>query len=247
MENAIHIVGARPNFMKAAPVVAASRKLGDDPVLIHTGQHYDAAMSDIFFEQLNLPRPDRNLDVGSGSHAAQTAALMVALEETFMNTILLVSSCTATSIRPWLRRSCARNSGSLSPTSRQDYARSIGAMPEEINRVVTDALSDLHFVTSPEAMAHLADEGIPASKMHFVGNPMIDTLLRFRNVLKVESQEGPCTDRQVRRGDPSSAVERRRSGDGGARLSRLFTGLQSECHSYSLCIPAGLKSWAKRG
>ncbi len=183
MQRIMHIVGARPNFMKAAPVVQASHQLGDEPVLVHTGQHYDAEMSDIFFEQLGLPRPDFNLGVGSGSHAEQTAALMVALEKTFLEqtpAAIVVygdinSTLSAVLVAAKLGIPAAHVEAGLRSFDR--------TMPEEINRIVTDALCDLHFATSPEAVGHLAREGIEASRIHFVGNPMIDTLLRFRKLL----------------------------------------------------------------
>lgn len=190
MQGIMHIVGARPNFMKAAPVVRASRDAGDDPVLIHTGQHYDAAMSDVFFEQLDLPRPDQNLGVGSGSQASQTAALMIALEEALLETqppAVVVygdinSTLAATLVASKLRIPSAHVEAGLRSFDR--------TMPEEINRVVTDALVDLLFATSPEAIAHLAREGVDVERIHFVGNPMIDTLLKFRDSLDVEGARG---------------------------------------------------------
>ena len=182
----IHIVGARPNLMKAAPVVAALRAHKAPPMLVHTGQHYDAAMSDIFFDQLGMPEPDRNLGVGSGSHARQTAALMLALEELFLETsperVVVygdINSTLAAAVdASKLHIPIAHVEAGLRSFDRQ--------MPEEVNRVVTDALSDLHFTTSPEAEDHLVREGIPGDGIHFVGNPMIDTLLRFRDVLDTE-------------------------------------------------------------
>ena len=172
-----HVVGARPNFMKAAPVIRALGGGGVAQVVIHSGQHYDAAMSDVFFRDLGLPEPDRNLGVGSGSHAVQTAAIMVALEQAFLE----------------LRPALAIVYGDVnSTTAAALVAAKIGlplahveaglrsfdmTMPEEVNRRVTDILSDLCFVTSPEAIAQLAREGVPADRIHFVGNPMIDTLL----------------------------------------------------------------------
>jgi UDP-N-acetylglucosamine 2-epimerase (non-hydrolysing) len=181
----IHIVGARPNFMKAAPVVQALDDIGHRPTLVHTGQHYDREMSDIFFGELGLPEPELNLGVGSGSHAVQTADLMVALEkvlgELAPSRVVVYgdinSTLAASVVAAKLHIPVAHVEAGL-----RSFDRS---MPEEINRIVTDAISDMHFVTSPEAMAHLADEGRPESGMHFVGNPMIDTLLRFRDSLDI--------------------------------------------------------------
>jgi UDP-N-acetylglucosamine 2-epimerase (non-hydrolysing) len=179
----VHVVGARPNFIKAAPVVSALRESGEKPVLVHTGQHYEPELSHIFFEQLGLPEPDRNLGVGSGSHGSQTAALLVALEtlaqELRPERIVVYgdinSTMAASLVAAKLQIPLAHVEAGL-----RSFDRS---MPEEINRVVTDALADLHFTTSPEAEDHLRAEGIDPRGIHFVGNPMIDTLLRFRETL----------------------------------------------------------------
>lgn len=182
----LHVVGARPNFMKAAPVVAALVERGSRPYLVHTGQHYDEAMSKIFFDQLGMPEPDRNLGIGSGSHAVQTAALMTALEDLFLELdpyrVVVYgdvnSTLAAALVASKLEIPVAHVEAGL-----RSFDRS---MPEEINRIVTDSVSDLHFVTSPEALGHLAREGIADGSMHFVGNPMIDTLMRFRDHLDVD-------------------------------------------------------------
>ncbi len=187
MTHLAHIVGARPNFMKAAPVVSALSELGASQILVHTGQHYDEAMSQVFFDQLGLPEPDLNLGVGSGSHAVQTATLMVALEGMLLDVrpaMVVVygdinSTLAAAVVASKLHIAVAHVEAGLRSFDR--------TMPEEVNRVVTDALSSLHFVTSPEAIGHLANEGISGQGVHFVGNSMIDTLLRFRDVLDPEA------------------------------------------------------------
>ncbi|MFI9840443.1 non-hydrolyzing UDP-N-acetylglucosamine 2-epimerase [Nonomuraea sp. NPDC051941] len=172
----LHVLGARPNFVKAAPVVRALGELGVRQGIIHTGQHYDALMSDVFFADLGLPEPVANLGVGSGSHAKQTAALLVGLEEVVQeqdpdlvvvygdvnSTLAAILVCSKLGVRT------AHVEAGLRSFDR--------GMPEEVNRVVTDALADLLFATSPEALAYLANEGVPASKVHLVGNPMIDSL-----------------------------------------------------------------------
>jgi UDP-N-acetylglucosamine 2-epimerase (non-hydrolysing) len=182
----VHVVGARPNFIKAAPVVAAVQEMGGSPLLIHTGQHYEPGLSQVFFEQLGLPEPDRNLGVGSGSQAQQTAALMVALEQLMLEVepdMLVVygdinSTLAAALVGSKLHVPVAHVEAGL-----RSFDRS---MPEEINRVVTDAVSDMHFATSPEAVEHLANQGIGPEGVHLVGNSMIDTLMRFRDELDVE-------------------------------------------------------------
>ena len=177
MQLVVHVTGARPNFPKVGPVWKALAARGVRQRLIHTGQHYDDRMSEIFFRQLDLPKPDANLGVGSGSHAVQTANIMIALEQEFLaNRPALVmvygdinSTVAAALVAAKLGIPMAHVEAGL---------RSFDmSMPEEINRRITDQLCDLLFVTSPEAIDHLTREGMPTSAMHFVGNPMIDTLL----------------------------------------------------------------------
>jgi UDP-N-acetylglucosamine 2-epimerase (non-hydrolysing) len=173
----LHVTGARPNFPKAAPVLRALAERGVSQILLHTGQHYGEQMFEVFFRQLGLPEPDINLGVGSGSHARQTAAIMTGLEDVLTErrpAMVVVygdvnSTVAAALVAAKLQiRTAHVEAGlrSFDPT-----------MPEEINRLVTDRLSDLLFATSPDAVAHLGNEGISPSRIHFVGNPMIDTLL----------------------------------------------------------------------
>ncbi|MFJ4687955.1 non-hydrolyzing UDP-N-acetylglucosamine 2-epimerase [Streptomyces sp. NPDC088789] len=173
----LHVVGTRPNFVKAAPVVAALRTAGCEQVLVHTGQHYDERMSDIFFRQLGLPRPDVDLGVGSGSHARQTAELLIALEGELTArdpALVLVYG----DVNSTLAAALAAAKLGIPVAHVEAGLRSFDmAMPEEVNRRLVDQLADLHFATSPEAVGHLAREGVPADRIHLVGNPMIDTLL----------------------------------------------------------------------
>ncbi len=177
MPSLVHIVGARPNFIKAAPVIAALDAAGAEQQLIHTGQHYDRAMSEVFFEELGLPAPDINLGVGSGSHGSQTAALLVALERTFLDLgperVVVYGDVNSTLAAAL---TCAKL---LIPVAHVEAGlRSFDpTMPEEVNRRVTDLLSDPLFVTAPEGEQNLAREGISGERVIFVGNPMIDTLL----------------------------------------------------------------------
>lgn len=173
----VHVTGARPNFPKAAPVIKALAEYGIRQVLVHTGQHYDPVMSEVFFQQLGLPEPDVNLGVGSGTHAHQTAKVMMALEDMFVAdppALVVVygdvnSTVAATLVAAKLHIPVAHVEAGLRSFDR--------TMPEEVNRVVTDGLADLLFTTSPDANVHLGSEGIASDKVHFVGNPMIDTLL----------------------------------------------------------------------
>jgi UDP-N-acetylglucosamine 2-epimerase (non-hydrolysing) len=176
----VHVVGARPNFVKAAPVIAALTGLGVDQRIVHTGQHYSEALSDVFFRDLGLPEPDRNLGVGSGSHGVQTAALLMALEAALLeirpSLVVLYGDVNSTLAGAVVAAKLGLRSAHVEAGLRS-FDRS---MPEEVNRVVTDALADLCFATSPEAIAHLAREGVATERIHFVGNPMIDTLLAHR-------------------------------------------------------------------
>jgi UDP-N-acetylglucosamine 2-epimerase len=172
-----HVLGARPNFVKAAPVIRALAALGHAQRVVHTGQHYDERMSDVFFVQLGLPRPDLNLGVGSGTQAAQTADVLVGMEREFQQNppslAVLYGDVNSTV-------GAALSGAKLGvPLAHVEAGlRSFdNTMPEEINRRLTDQLCDLLFCTSPEALGHLAREGRPDSAMHLVGNPMIDTLI----------------------------------------------------------------------
>jgi UDP-N-acetylglucosamine 2-epimerase (non-hydrolysing) len=163
--------------MKAAPVIRALEARAVPQVVIHTGQHYDAAMSDVFFRDLGLPEPDLNLGVGSGSQATQTAALMVALERAFAD-VRPALGVVYGDINSTLAASLVASKSGLPLAHVEAGLRSFDdTMPEEINRRVTDLLSELLFVTSPEGVDNLRAAGISAEKIHLVGNPMIDTLL----------------------------------------------------------------------
>jgi UDP-N-acetylglucosamine 2-epimerase (non-hydrolysing) len=173
----INICGARPNFMKIAPLMRAYGQHADiAPLLVHTGQHYDENMSDLFFRQLGIPEPDVNLEVGSGGHAKQTAEIMTRFEPLVLehqpDWVLVVGDVNSTIacglVATKLGVRVAHVEAGLRSFDR--------AMPEEINRVLTDRISDLLFVTEPSGMTNLKTEGVPDERVHFVGNVMIDTL-----------------------------------------------------------------------
>jgi len=190
------IVGARPNFMKIAPIARAVEQhnacpgsLPIDHVVVHTGQHYDDKMSDLFFKELEIPRPDYNLHVGSASHAVQTAQIMERFEPVLLREhpdVLLVVGDVNSTVACALVATKINYNGSSS--QRRPLIAHIEAglrsrdrdMPEEINRILTDALSDLLFVTEEDALESLEREGIPRTRVHFVGNVMIDTLMQHR-------------------------------------------------------------------
>lgn len=176
------IAGARPNFMKIAPIIHAIRARADQGGvlrfrLVHTGQHYDARMSGDFFVQLGIPEPDVNLEVGSGSQAEQTAAIMVRYEELLLSAppalCLVVGDVTST-------MACAISAKKLCiPVAHVEAGIRSGdmTMPEEINRMVTDSITDWFFTTSEVANANLRNAGVGEDRIFFVGNTMIDTLL----------------------------------------------------------------------
>jgi UDP-N-acetylglucosamine 2-epimerase (non-hydrolysing) len=174
----INVVGARPNFMKVAPIVAAMKARPEkfQPLVVHTGQHYDADMSDSFFRDLRLPQPDTHLGVGSGSHAAQTAAVMERFEPVVLRErpdwVLVVGDVNSTIACALVCVKLGVKVGHVEAGLRSRDR----TMPEEINRLLTDQISDLLFTPSRDADENLRAEGIPEERIRFVGNVMIDSL-----------------------------------------------------------------------
>ena len=189
MIKVINVVGARPNFMKVAPIVEAMKRREREftPLVVHTGQHYDAAMSDAFFSDLNLPQPDVYLGVGSASHAAQTAAVMERFEPVVIEQkpdwVLVVGdvnstlACALVSVKLGVK--VAHVEAGLRSRDR--------TMPEEINRLLTDQISDLLFTPSADANHNLLAEGIPEGRIRLVGNVMIDSLYKHLEVSRQSS------------------------------------------------------------
>ena len=176
------IVGARPNFMKIAPLMRVFRadSADFDAYLVHTGQHYDEAMKDAFFRQLNIPEPDIDLGVGSGTHAVQTAEIMrrfePVLDDLAPDLVLVVGDVNST-----IACALVATKKDISVVHVEAGLRSGDRrMPEEINRVLTDQISDLLFTTEPDGESNLLREGVDPNRVHFVGNVMIDTLLANR-------------------------------------------------------------------
>ena len=174
----LSVVGARPNFIKIAPLVRAAHQFPSiRHILVHTGQHYDESMSTSFFRDLGIPQPDVNLEVGSASHAAQTAEIMKRFEPILLkhkpDVVVVVGDVNSTLacsvVASKLRIPVAHVEAGLRSFDR--------TMPEEINRLVTDSVADILFTTSVEAAKHLHREGIPSNRIFFVGNVMIDTLM----------------------------------------------------------------------
>ena len=176
----LHVVGARPNFMKAAPVVRALNACEQvRQTLVHTGQHYDFNMSDVFFQELGLPAPDINLEVGSGSHAQQTSQIISKFEAVVLDRkpdyVVVYGDVNSTVAAALV---CAKLMVRVAHVEAglRSFDR---AMPEEVNRLLTDQLSDLLFTPSEDGNDNLKREGIDPAKVHLVGNVMIDTLIRM--------------------------------------------------------------------
>ncbi|HKP28026.1 MAG TPA: UDP-N-acetylglucosamine 2-epimerase (non-hydrolyzing) [Gemmatimonadales bacterium] len=220
----LHVVGARPNFMKLAPVLLAGRAAEVDQVVVHTGQHYDREMSDRFFDELGIPHPDENLEVGSGTHAVQTAAIMTRFEPVLHRVgpdwVVVYgdvnSTLAATLVTAKLGVPSAHVEAGLRSRDR--------AMPEEINRIVTDQLADLLLPPSRDAIDNLRAEGVPGERIVFVGNVMVDTLLRLRE----QARATGMPQRLGVAGAPYAFVTLHRPSnvDQADTLSELLRGLQ---------------------
>jgi UDP-N-acetylglucosamine 2-epimerase (non-hydrolysing) len=232
----IHLVaGARPNFMKIAPLYhELKRRSWCVPVLVHTGQHYDLGMSDVFFRDLNLPAPDRSLGIGGGSHGEQVGKVVIAYEKmliesrpdlvTVVGDVNATAACTLAAKK--LNLPVAHVEAGLRSRDRM--------MPEEINRVVTDAICDLHLTPSEDADANLRAESIPASCIHFVGNIMIDSLVAMEKAVRSQPHPFP----KVAEGRYAIGTFHRPANvDGAEALSRLVDGLTALAGKIPLIFP----------
>src|ERR1700730_10898916 len=187
----LHVVGARPNLMKVAPVLGALKHYSKvKQTLVHTGQHYDTNMSDVFFQQLEIPAPDVSLGVGSGSHARQTAEIMTRFEPVVVerkpDLVLVYGDVNSTVATALVCSKLLIQVGHVEAGLRS-FDR---AMPEEINRLLTDQLADLLFTPSEDGDRNLEREGIAGSKVYRVGNVMIDSLVRLLPVAMGKKQSG---------------------------------------------------------
>ncbi len=240
----ICVVGARPNFMKIAPIMdaLASAPKPLQARLVHTGQHYDEAMKHQFFNQLGIPHPDMDLGVGSGSHAVQTAEVMRRFEPVLdaeqPQAVLVVGDVNSTI-------ACALVAAKKGvpvihvEAGLRSYDR---AMPEEINRVLTDQISDLLFTTERSAHENLLREGIDGGRIHFVGNVMIDTLLRHvRQATPASQTLAPVTDPALFLGNPDGyavlTLHRPSNVDNPVVLARLLTTLRGISERLPLVFP----------
>src|SRR3954447_3112646 len=177
--------------MKTAPVVAALERRGAEQVLVHTGQHYDDEMSRVFFDELGIPGPDHLLEVGSGSHSQQTARVMERLEPILVDEspdLVLVPGDVNSTMAAALTAAKLHIPVGHIEAGLRSFDR---AMPEEINRIVTDSVSDVLFIHPPEARDNLLHEGLPDDAIHYVGNTMIDTLVAMRERISPSRMDSP--------------------------------------------------------
>jgi UDP-N-acetylglucosamine 2-epimerase (non-hydrolysing) len=233
----INVVGARPNFMKVAPIVAAMKGRPHQfrPLVVHTGQHYDASMSDTFFADLELPEPDMHLGVGSGTHAAQTAAVMqrfepVVIEES-PDWVLVVGDVNSTLACALV---CVKLGIKVAHVEAGLRSRD-RTMPEEINRLLTDQIADLLFTTSQDADQNLLAEGIPAERIKFVGNVMIDSLVK-----NLERAQASTIKSQLGLAPGSYAVltlHRPSNVDNQQTFVRILDALEAISHSLPIVFP----------
>ena len=224
----LHVVGARPNFMKVAPILKAlaSRPahLGIRQTLVHTGQHYDAKMSDVFFQDLGMPAPDVHLGIGSGSHAQQTAKVMLAIEPVLLEKkpdVLVVAGDVNSTLAAAL---VAAKLGIAVAHVESGLRSRDWTMPEEVNRILTDRLSDLCFTPSRDGDENLLAEGVAAEKIKLVGNVMIDSL---RAALPRAREQGTLEKLALKKGGYALVTLHRPSNvDEPGQLSRLLHALE---------------------
>jgi UDP-N-acetylglucosamine 2-epimerase (non-hydrolysing) len=236
--NIIHVVGARPNFMKVAPVMAAlSAKKNVEQVLVHTGQHYDENMSDVFFKQLDLPMPDINLEVGSGSHAVQTAQIMIRFEEVILkqrpDLLLVYGDINSTVAAALVCSKTGIPTGHVEAGLRSFDRR----MPEEINRLLTDQIADLLFTPSEDGDENLLREGVSKEKIHRVGNVMIDTLVRLLPKAQERWETGALDKYAEKKKYCLVTLHRPSNVDEADMLTQIFSALNSISQKIPVVFP----------
>jgi UDP-N-acetylglucosamine 2-epimerase (non-hydrolysing) len=232
----LNVVGARPNLMKIAPLLEAfARRPDAEALLVHTGQHYDANMSELFFHELGIPEPDLNLEVGSASHAVQTAEIMRAFEPVVLeqrpDAVIVVGDVNSTIACGLVAVKLGARLVHVEAGLRS-FDRS---MPEEINRVLTDAISDLLFCTEESGVANLRREGVAPERIHLVGNVMIDTLLRHRE--KADRSRVLSDLGLAPRGYAVLTLHRPANVDDPAVLARLVEALEAIHRDLALVFP----------
>lgn len=233
----VTVVGARPQFVKAAVVSRAIRRAGVlSEKIVHTGQHYDENMSRIFFDELDIPRPDYNLGVGSGSHGAQTGQMLEAIERVLLDERpdwMLVYGDTNSTLAGALAASKLHIPVAHVEAGLRSFNR---AMPEEINRVLTDHVADLLFAPTGVAVQHLQNEGVPSSRVHLIGDVMYDAALFYG--AKAEQDSRILEQLQLKSGDYMLAtVHRAENTDDPARLAAVVGGLSGVAADVPVVLP----------
>jgi UDP-N-acetylglucosamine 2-epimerase (non-hydrolysing) len=241
----VSVVGTRPNFMKTAPVVAQLARRSDDfePLLVHTGQHYDDAMSRIFLDELGIGAPDHFLEVGSGTHGAQTARVIERLEPLLVKLdpdLVLVPGDVNSTLAAALTAAKLNIPVAHVEAGLRSWDRT---MPEEINRLVTDQIAELLFIHSPEARENLLREGRPAETIHAVGNTMIDTLVAMRD--RIETLDAPGAHRLERGRYVVVTLHRPALVDHPALLKEAVAGLDAVAADMDVVFPVHPRTRAR--
>ncbi|HUF35652.1 MAG TPA: UDP-N-acetylglucosamine 2-epimerase (non-hydrolyzing) [Gemmatimonadales bacterium] len=233
------VAGARPNFMKIAPILHALISAGHRPVLVHTGQHYDAGMSDAFFRDLGLPEPDHHLGVGSGTHAEQTARVMTAFEPVLIaerpDWVVVVGDVNSTLACALVAAKLREDLGCRIAHVEAGLRSHDWRMPEEVNRVLTDRLADLLLTPSRDALPNLLAEGIPGERVAFVGNVMIDTL--FAQLPAARARDLPGALGLERTRYVVATLHRPSNVDEPATLRPVLEALAEVAGSYPVVLP----------
>jgi UDP-N-acetylglucosamine 2-epimerase (non-hydrolysing) len=233
------VAGARPNFMKVAPIVAELERRGQPTILLHTGQHYSAQMSEAIFKDLDLREPDYNLGVGSGSHAQQTARVMEAFEPVLLETrprwVVVVGDVNSTLACALVAAKLKDEVGCRIAHVEAGLRSGDWRMPEEVNRVLTDRLSDLLLTPSEDAAPNLIAEGIPEDRIAFVGNVMIDSL--FRQLAKARELDIPARLGLAHDAYVVATLHRPSNVDSPETLAPIIRGLRRVSEEMSVVFP----------
>ena len=236
----INVVGARPNLPKIAPLMREMRRHPEiEPILVHTGQHYDERLSDVFFRQMGIPAPEVNLEVGSGSHAAQTAEVLKRVEPVLIehkpDIVIVVGDVNST-----IAVSLAAVKLGIRVAHVEAGLRSFDrTMPEEINRILTDAIADILFVTEEDAIKHLLTEGRPRSAIHLVGNVMIDSVRHFLPIAQKSTIGGELglVDSERWRRFAVLTLHRPSNVDSVEKLTELMSAIEAVANELPVIFP----------